>query len=158
MSLVVPIDIPLGPARTGSAIGSTVYQLDGTTVFSAFSVAGWSESPAGTGDWHNHPGVTVPDVGGVVSVGISGTEYKRFAVDFSVAGAVFATPLTEPSSAFSWSGATFMRQVAWMAALIKNKFIQTGSLQTLRNDADSADIATATTSDSAGTFTKNKWS
>lgn len=92
MTQTIAVDVPLGPARTGLAIGCIVYALDGTMVVSAFDVAGWYEKPLGTGDWH-HPGVTGPDAGGVIAVGIAGTEYKRAAfsaVPATVTG--FATP------------------------------------------------------------------
>jgi len=79
MAQIEPVDASLGPARTGAAIGATLYQLDGSTVHAAFSTSGWYEAPAGSGAWH-HPGLSLPDAGGVVAVGISGTEYMRQAV------------------------------------------------------------------------------
>lgn len=79
MAQIEPINAYLGPARTGLAIGATLYQLDGSTVYAAFSTTGWYEAPAGSGAWH-HPGLSLPDAGGVVAVGISGTEYTRVAV------------------------------------------------------------------------------
>ena len=88
MTQTIAVDVPLGPARTGLAIGAIVYQLDGTTVYSTFDVAGWYEKPLGTGDWH-HPGVVGPDAGGVIAVGIAGTEYKRQAFPSALN---FATP------------------------------------------------------------------
>lgn len=80
MAQTVPIDAYLGANRTGLAIGATLYQLDGTTVHAAFSTSGWYEAPTGSGAWH-HPGVSLPDAGGVVAVGVSGTEYMRVAVE-----------------------------------------------------------------------------
>lgn len=80
MAQTVPIDAYLGAHRTGLIIGATLYQLDGTTVHAAFSTSGWYEAPAASGAWH-HPGVSLPDAGGVVAVGISGTEYMRVAVE-----------------------------------------------------------------------------
>lgn len=80
MTQTVAVDVPLGPARTGLAIGCIVYALDGSTVVSAFDVTGWYEASPSSGDWH-HPGVTGPDAGGVIAVGISGTEYKRQAFE-----------------------------------------------------------------------------
>jgi len=79
MAQTEPIDAYLGPARTGLAIGATLYQLDGSTVHAAFSTTGWYEAPAGSGAWH-HAGLSLPADGGVVAVGISGTEYMRVAV------------------------------------------------------------------------------
>jgi hypothetical protein len=92
MTQTIAVDVPLGPARTGAAIGCIVYQLDGSTVYSTFDVAGWYEAPAGSGKWH-HPGVVGPDAGGMIAVGVLGTEYDRQAfpaVPATVTG--FATP------------------------------------------------------------------
>lgn len=85
----IPFDAYLGVSKSGQAIGCTIYQLDGTTVCSAFSVAGWYESPAGSGAYH-HAGLSLPDAGGVVAVGISGTEYQRLAIGADVAATVWA--------------------------------------------------------------------
>lgn len=79
MAQSISVDVPANPAYTGIAFGATVYQLDGTTLYAAFSTTGWYEAPAGSGSWH-HAGVNLPDVGGVVAVGISGTEYARESV------------------------------------------------------------------------------
>ena len=79
MTQSVPFDAYLGASKTGQAIGCVVYQLNGSTVYSAFSVTGWYEAPSGSGSFH-HAGLTLPDAGGVVAVGISGTEYIRAAV------------------------------------------------------------------------------
>lgn len=79
MTQSVPFDAYLGVSKTGQSIGCIVYQLDGSTVYSAFSTSGWYEAPSGSGSFH-HAGLTLPDVGGVVAVGISGTEYIRSAV------------------------------------------------------------------------------
>ena len=76
MTRLVAVDVPLGPARSGLAIGCIVYALDGSTVYSEFDVTGWYEAPVPTGDWH-HPGVVGPDAGGVIAVGVAGTEYRR---------------------------------------------------------------------------------
>lgn len=79
MAQTVPFDLYLGPSKTGVALGAIVYEADGTTVYAAFSTTGWYEEPDGTGDWH-HPGLSLPDAGGVVAYGVSGTEYRRYSV------------------------------------------------------------------------------
>lgn len=63
-------------SNTGVSFGSIVYQLDGTTQYSAFSTSGWTEAPSGSGSWHNSA-LTLPDAGGVVAYGTSGNEYNR---------------------------------------------------------------------------------
>lgn len=94
MAQTIPVDVPLGPGATGLAIGATVYALDGTTVIDAFSVTGWYEAPAGSGSWH-HPGLSLPDAGAAVAVGVALTEWARAAVgaklnDISAANVVTA--------------------------------------------------------------------
>src|SRR5690606_28493566 len=59
--------------------------------------------------------------------------------------------ITEPSAVFGWSGASLRTIVAWLGALARNKITQTDSVQTLRNDDDDADIATAAESDDGTT-------
>lgn len=90
MAQTVPFDALLGASKTGLAIGATIYELDGSTSYAAFSTIGWYEAPAGSGGWH-HPGLSLPDAGGVVAVGISATEYLRIAVG--------AAPATAPTAA-----------------------------------------------------------
>lgn len=48
-------------------------------------------------------------------------------------------------------------KISWLFMLARNKVTQSATTQTLRNDADSADIGTSTVSDSAGTFTRGEW-
>jgi hypothetical protein len=86
MAQSVPFDAYLGAGKTGLAIGATIYLLDGSTVATAFATTGFYEAPAGSGAWH-HAGLSLPDAGGVIAVGISATEYMRVAV-----GPVSATP------------------------------------------------------------------
>lgn len=94
MAQTEPINWALGAARTGQAIGSIIYQLDGTTVISAFDVTGWYEKPTGTGKF-NHPGLILPDVGATIAIGVSGVEYDRVSVG---AAKLLATNYTAPTT------------------------------------------------------------
>jgi hypothetical protein len=49
-------------------------------------------------------------------------------------------------------------KINWLFALARNKITQTATTETLRNDADSGNIATATVSDNGTTFTRTEWS
>lgn len=49
-------------------------------------------------------------------------------------------------------------KINWLFALARNKINQTSSTQTLRNDADSGNIATASVSDDGTTATRAEWS
>lgn len=63
---------------------------------------------------------------------------------------------SEPS-AVPAANATPLQKIAWLGALARNKITQTSTTQTLRNDADNANIATAAVSDDGTTFTKSEW-
>lgn len=64
----------------------------------------------------------------------------------------FAEPVTVPAAT-----ASLVVKIGWLAALARNKITQTSTTQALRNDADSADIATATVSDDGTTYTRGEW-
>jgi hypothetical protein len=49
-------------------------------------------------------------------------------------------------------------KINWLFALTRNKLTQTATTTTLRNDADSGDRATSTTSDNGTTMTRGEWS
>lgn len=69
----------------------------------------------------------------------------------------FAAAQAEPTSVPA-ANATPLEKLAWLAALARNKITQTSTTQTLRNNADSGDIATSTVSDDGATATRGKWS
>jgi len=54
--------------------------------------------------------------------------------------------------------ASFREALKWMFALSRNEINQTATLTTLRNDADSGDLATSVVSDDATTYTRAEWS
>lgn len=65
----------------------------------------------------------------------------------------FAEPSSVPSATSS-----IKDKLNWLFSLARNKGTQTASTKTLRNDADSADIAASTVSDDGTTFTRGEWS
>lgn len=69
-------------------------------------------------------------------------------------------PLSEPSAVPDWSTSTIVDALNFITALLLNPQIATPLLVTLRNYADSSDIATAAISDTGGaggTFRHEKW-
>jgi len=68
----------------------------------------------------------------------------------------FVAAQSEPTSVPA-ANATPLQKIAWIAALARNKITQTSTTQTLRNDADSGDIATSTQSDDGTTHTRGEW-
>lgn len=73
-----------------------------------------------------------------------------------IASAVWAVARVEPTGAVSPTG-TMKTGVEWLVAMHRNKITQNSAVQSLRNDADSADIASAAVSDDGTTFTRGEW-
>ena len=96
--------------------------------------------------------------------GISGTkntlddlnDVSASGVNAEVADVINTDAQAEPA-AVPAANAALSDKVDWLFALARNKVLQTAGLQTLRNDADGADIATATVSDDGTTTTRAEW-
>lgn len=69
-----------------------------------------------------------------------------------------ATDTYAESSGVPAATASLAAKIQWLATLARNKITQTGTTQTLRNDADSGNIATAAVSDDGTTTTRAEWS
>jgi hypothetical protein len=74
----------------------------------------------------------------------------------AIRDAVWAKTLTEPSAVPAVT-ATAIESLAWLLVLARNKVTQTSTTSTLRNDADSGNIAQATVSDDGSTFVRSEW-
>lgn len=66
--------------------------------------------------------------------------------------------IDEPSSVPAWGTVKVKEALGWLVAMARNKMTQTADTTTLRNDADSADLATSSVSDNGTTFTRGEWS
>lgn len=64
----------------------------------------------------------------------------------------FAEPSSIPAATSSLKD-----KIGLIFTMIRNKLLQTSTLSTLRNDADSADIGTSVVSDDTTIFTRNEW-
>lgn len=161
MTQSVPFDAYLGASKTGQAIGCIVYQLNGSTVYSAFSTTGWYEAPSGSGAFH-HAGLTLPDAGGVVAVGVSGTEYIRSAVGpaassgGATAADVWDYANVEPASVPA-SNASVGAILGWLFALARNRITQTATQQTLYADNGTSVIGTSAQGSDLHTYTRQEW-
>lgn len=69
---------------------------------------------------------------------------------------IWAKALTEPGGVPAVN-ATAIAALSWLLALSRNRITQTAGVQTLRNDANSADIAAATVSDDGTTFVRSEF-
>lgn len=74
-----------------------------------------------------------------------------------IADGVLDEAMVETTGAPAVTG-TFRAALQWMFGLSRNKITQTATTTTLRNDADSADLATSTVSDDSTTYTRGEWS
>lgn len=86
---------------------------------------------------------------GAVGVGVSGIS--------DIASAVWAYAGTEPTTVVS-ATATMGATLDWLRALSRNRITQTATVQSLRNDANNADIASCAVSDDATTAVRGEWS
>ena len=55
------------------------------------------------------------------------------------------------------AAATVADMMGWVFMLSRNKLLQTATVQTLRNDADGANVAVAATVDAGVTFTRSEF-
>jgi hypothetical protein len=76
MTQQIPATAVLGASKTGLTIGFTVYNTD-RTVYAAFDSTNVNESPASSGTYHKAGTITVPDAGGYLVAGESGTDYAE---------------------------------------------------------------------------------
>lgn len=73
-----------------------------------------------------------------------------------VASAVWARAGADPTTVPAVT-AGMGAKLDWLTALSRNKITQTATVQSLRNDADAADIASAAVSDDGTTFTRDEF-
>jgi len=136
-------------ASVTGAVGSVTGNVGGNVTGSAGSVTGAVGSVIG-----NVGGNVTGTVGSVVTK--TGYELSSTGVN-AVADGVLDRPIAEPTAVFSWASATLRGIMQHIGALSRNKITQSTTLQTLRNDADSGNIATAGTTDTAGVTTRDEW-
>lgn len=79
MTQTVPATAVLGPGKTGLAIGLRVLNLDGTE-YAAFATTDVAETSV-LGTYRKAGGVVVPDAGGYIVWGVSGTDYAEATVE-----------------------------------------------------------------------------
>lgn len=106
---------------------------------------------------------TVPsDIGGTFDPSTDSTEAIRDAaltaanVNAEVVDALATDTYPEPSGVPA-ATSSLKDGIKWLVMLGRNKQARTASGSTVRNDGDSADVATATMSDDGTTFTRGKW-
>lgn len=101
-------------------------------------------------------GTTKLDVNIASSDDIDLTATQKASVNAEVDTALITTTYAEPSSVPA-ATSSIKDKLNWLFALARNKMTQTATTQTLRNDADGANIATSTVSDDGTTFTRGEY-
>lgn len=101
------------------------------------------------------------NITGNVTGNISGTigslaAQAKADVNAEVVDCLSTDTYAEPSAVPSGT-ASLAAKVAWVTAVSRNKVTQTATTQIVRNDADSAAIGTATTSDDGTTYTRGEY-
>ncbi|MDI6756456.1 MAG: hypothetical protein QME32_00370 [Endomicrobiia bacterium] len=133
--------------KTGYSISGTKTTLDALNDITAASV--WAVATrlltAGTNI------VLVKGTGITGFNDLSAAQVNAEAVD-ALATDTYAEPASIPAATSSLKD-----KIAWLFTLARNKITQTATTQTVRNDADGANIATSTHSDDGTTHTKGEW-
>lgn len=162
---------------TNSATGASITRATDGTV-SVYKDNGTTQSTAGvtdTEDFDSLTGIHACTIdlsadafyatGANYSVVLSGATIDgqtvnavlaHFSIENRYQGDAGAVSIAEPSEIFSWP-ATISDILGWLGAVSRNKLTQTETVQTIRNDADDADIATATVSDNGTTFVRDEF-
>ena len=84
------------------------------------------------------------------------TTKTGYALSAAGVDAIYDEAIVEQASVPASTG-SFRNAISWIFALSRNKITQTATTQTLRNDADSGNIATSTVSDDGTTATRGEW-
>lgn len=88
MTQTVPATAVLGPGKTGLPIGLRVLDID-RVQYSAFSTTGVAETGT-AGTYSKAGGAVVPDAGGYIVWGVSGTDYAEATVDSTSANVTYS--------------------------------------------------------------------
>ena len=106
--------------------------------------------------------VTIASITGNVGGNVTGSVGSLAAqakadVNAEVVDALATDTYAEPSAPPA-ATASLKDKIGWVGALARNKITQTEDTETLRNDADNANIGTAAVSDDGTTITRAEWS
>lgn len=140
-------DEPRSGHTSAGTFGQGVASVQGNVTGSVGSVTG------------NVGGNVTGSVGSVASPVTVGTNNDKTGYRLSATGVddILDEAISEPSGVFSWGSATLRNIVGWLGALARNKMTQDDTETVLRNDADSADIASSQIGESDGVFTRGEW-
>jgi hypothetical protein len=135
---------PLDAAGTRSAVGLASANLD--TQLDAIPTAAENASQVRT-----ELTTELGRVDAAISTRATPAQVNTEVLDVLVTD-TFAEPAAVPAATSSLKD-----KIGWLFTLGRNKVTQTSATQAVRNDADSANIATATVADDGTTFTRGEW-
>lgn len=97
-------------------------------------------------------------IDGGASLSVDVADKTGFSLSAAGVDAILDEAITEPAGVFAWGGATLRNIISWLGALASNKISQTATLETVRNRADDATIATADLSNDGTTAVRDSFS
>jgi len=124
------------------------------------NVVSWNGIAVSPSDSAGYPVVTVKDGTGPGEIQLTAGAVDLSAAALAGVNAEVVDALnvdTYAESGIPPATASLAAKIRWLATVARNKILQTGTTQRVRNDADSADLATSTVSDDGTTFTRGKW-
>lgn len=140
-------------SQSGGLINANVTQVSGDS--------GAADNAESFFDGTGYAGTNnvIPTVTNLTNAPTSGdlTAAMKASVNAEVLDVLNVDTFSEPSGVPA-ATTTFRNMVHWLYTLARNKQTQTSTTRTLRNDADSGNIATASVSDDGTTFTHSEWS
>lgn len=145
-------DLDAGGVRSavGLASANLDTQLDALPTAAENATAAWA---AGTRTLTAGTNIALAKGTGVTGFNdLSAADVNAEVLDVLVTD-TFAEPGSVPAATSSLKD-----KISWLFALSRNKRTQSGTTQTLRNDADNASIATSSTTDNGTTYTSSEWS
>lgn len=145
-------------ALTGTTIATT-QKVDVETIKTqAVTAAAGVTFPTSIASPTNITAGTITTVTNLTNAATSGdlTATMKASVNAEVLD-VLATDTHAEAGAVPAATSTLKDKINWMFAISRNKITQTSTTQTLRNDADSGNIATSSVSDDGTTFTRAEW-
>ena len=141
-------------ARNGAAAAAytspTIAEVDSTNMAGVYSLLLDEDMDIGAGNYSEEV---------VLVVSHAGMDPVEIVFElYDPAGSAGLRSTEAEVSSVPGATSSVLDRLGWLFALSKNKGTQTATTKTLRNDADSADIATSGVSKDATTFTRGKWS
>lgn len=148
-------------SAVGLASANLDTQLDALPTAAEIADAVWDESTSGHTTSGTFGEQVKTDIDAILddtgTSGVAVADKTGYRLSATGVDDILDEAITEPSGVFTWNG-TLRTIIGWLGALSRNRVTMTATTQTLRNDANSGDIATSTQSDDGTTYVRGEWS